>query len=107
MNRISGFKKNENNVFETESLYIALAVLELAMYARLASNSQKLTLFLPLLPECWGWRGVPPRLEIYLALPPERWDYHCLVGLFFIHYQKETIFCLHWLFPKITPENFS
>jgi hypothetical protein len=39
-------------VFETGFLCVALAVLELTLYTRLASNSE---ICLALLPECWDY----------------------------------------------------
>ena len=45
--------------FETGILCIALAVLEITMYTRLALNSVNC---LPLPPECWNYRHAPPLL---------------------------------------------
>jgi hypothetical protein len=49
--------------FETAFLFVALAVLELTLYTRLASNSE---ICLPLPPECWGQRCVPPRPAYFI-----------------------------------------
>jgi hypothetical protein len=43
--------------FETGFLCVALAVLELTLWSRLASNSE---ICLPLLPECWTKRRASP-----------------------------------------------
>jgi hypothetical protein len=44
--------------FETRFLCVALAVLELTLQTRLASNSE---IHLPLPPKCWDKRHAPPR----------------------------------------------
>jgi hypothetical protein len=64
-------------VFETGFLCVVLAVLELTLYTRLASNSE---IRLPLPPKCWDYRRAPPLpswphslyLEWYKSRPEEK-----------------------------------
>jgi hypothetical protein len=62
---------------ETGFLCVALAVLELTLQTRLASNSE---IHLPLPPKCWDQRRVPPRLAPTLLFL-RKWFFRLLFDL--------------------------